>query len=152
MIYLDYSKCFDTVGHSKLIHKLSKYGIQGVALQWIHSFLTNSVQHVRINNSLSPPANVISGVPQGSVLRPVLFLCFSADLKNVVENSEISIYADDTKLYKRIENIIDCVLLQQDLNSICNWADTWQLRLNLAKTKGLLLVKLELIMSMFWAR
>ena len=144
VIYLDYSKCFDTVCHSKLIHKLSRYGIQGVALQWIRSFLTDRVQHVRINNSLSPPANVISGVPQGSVLGPVLFLCFSADIQNVVENSEISIYADDTKLYKQIKNIIDCVLLQQDLNSICNWADTWQLRLNPDKTKRLTIGKIRI--------
>ena len=143
IIYLDYSKCFDTVCHSKLVYKLSKYGISNSALNWITSFLTDRVQHVKINNSMSSPANVLSGVPQGSVLGPVLFLCFSADLQHVVKYSNISIYADDTKLFKAIDNVLDCLLLQQDLNAICKWADTWQLRLNPDKTKRLTIGKIK---------
>ena len=77
IIYLDYSKCFDTVCHSKLVYKLSKYGMSNSALNWITSFLTDRVQHVKINNNMLPPASVLSGVPQGSVLGSVLFLCFS---------------------------------------------------------------------------
>ena len=143
IIYLDYSKCFDTVCHSKLLFKLSQYGINGSSLEWLKCFLSNRIQHVKINNSLSPPANVISGVPQGSVLGPVLFLCFSADLKFVVQNCEISIYADDTKLFKRIENVTDCCYLQQDLDAVSNWATRWQLRLNPDKTKRLTIGKIR---------
>ena len=143
ILYLDYSKCFDTVCHSKLLHKLSKYGVDGPALHWIQSFLNNRIQYVKINSTLSEPASVTSGVPQGSVLGPVLFLCFSADLKNVVKYSEISIYADDTKLFKGIENKLDCHLLQQDLDAISQWANIWQLRLNPDKTKRLTIGKIR---------
>ena len=135
IIYLDYSKCFDKVCHSKLLMKLSKYGIAGSAFKWFESFLTNRVQHVKVNHTISPPAAVLSGVPQGTVLGPLLFLCYSADLKNVVENCKLSIYADDTKLYKGIQCVKDCDKLQEDLNRIHLWAKHWQMELNSEKTK-----------------
>ena len=137
IIYLDYSKCFDTVCHSKLLYKLGKYGINGSAFNWLSIFLNNRVQHVKINNTLSPPATVSSGVPQGSVLGPLLFLCFSADLPSVIKYSNISIYADDTKLFREISSYYDCLLLQYDLVNVCDWATKWQLRLNAEKTKKL---------------
>lgn len=137
IIYLDYSKCFDTVCHSKLLHKLDKYGIQGSAYKWLESFLVNRVQQVKINNSLSPPLCVESGVPQGTVLGPILFLIYSADLPEVVENCKISIYADDTKIYKSIKAESDCLKLQTDLDNVSKWADMWQMTLNPEKTKVL---------------
>lgn len=135
IIYLDYSKCFDKVCHSKLLFKLSRYGVSGLAYQWLRNFLTNRVQHVKVNNSISPPAKVVSGVPQGTVLGPLLFLCYSADLPKVVQHCKISIYADDTKLYKAIHNINDCQNLQEDLNRIYDWAVLWQMELNPDKTR-----------------
>ena len=113
------------------------YGISGPAYQWIEGFLTNRLQRVKINNSISEPAVVLSGVPQGTVLGPLLFLCFSADLPAVVESSTLSIYADDTKLYKAIYNVEDCHRLQSDLNNVYNWAKIWQMELNPDKTKVL---------------
>jgi len=135
IIYLDYSKCFDKVCHSKLLYKLSKYGVDGSAFQWLQNFLTNRVQHVKINGTISPPVAVESGVPQGTVLGPLLFLCFSADLQNVVQFSRLSIYADDTKLYKGVQNVNDCHELQEDLNRVLAWAECWQMELNPEKTK-----------------
>ena len=135
VIYLDYSKCFDTVCHSKLLYKIAKYGISGSALQWLRSFLLDRVQHVKLNNCISPAAEVKSGVPQGTVLGPVLFLLYSADLPSAVSNCKLSMYADDTKLFKTISVKDDCTLLQNDLNSIAKWADSWQMTLNPSKTK-----------------
>ena len=137
VIYLDYSKCFDTVCHSKLLYKLAKYGIEGSAYKWLESFLLNRKQHVKINNCVSPAAAVESGVPQGTVLGPLLFLIYSADLSNTVMHSKLSMYADDTKLYKAINDENDCVLLQNDLTLVSEWANLWQMKLNPEKTKVL---------------
>ena len=139
VIYLDYSKCFDTVVHSKLLYKLSCYGFEGTALQWLQSFLSNRSQIVKMGSSFSIPKEVISGVPQGTVLGPILFLFYSADLPKVIKYCNISMYADDTKLFMKIENDHDCLLLQEDLNSASNWADKWQLRLNPDKTNLLII-------------
>ena len=135
IVYLDYSKCFDKVCHNKLLHKMKTYGITGSAFNWLESFLVNRVQHVKINGSLSPAARVESGVPQGTVLGPILFLIYSADLPQVVSHCKLSMYADDTKVYKSIRNKEDCILLQEDLNNIAKWAETWQMVLNPDKTK-----------------
>ena len=137
VIYLDYSKCFDTVVHSKLLYKLSHYGFEGTALQWLESFLSNRSQIVKINGAFSHPKEVISGVPQGTVLGPVLFLFYSADLQKEIKYSDISMYADDTKLFKKIQCENDYLLLQEDLNSASNWANAWQLKLNPIKTNVL---------------
>ena len=137
VIYLDFSKCFDSVCHSKLLFKLSKYGIGGSAHKWLESFLLNRVQSVKINNSLSSAAKVVSGVPQGTVLGPILFVLYSADIPNVVSNSKMSIYADDSKVYKAIRDVNDCKQLQKDLDKLSVWAEKWQLSLNPDKTKML---------------
>ena len=137
VLYLDYSKCFDSVSHTKLIFKLSRYGISGSALKWFESFLLGRNQCVKINSALSPMSGVISGVPQGSVLGPILYLCFSADAKSVISHCEFKVYADDTKLFKAIMSFDDCNLLQQDLDAIAQWSTAWQLKLNPDKTKCL---------------
>jgi hypothetical protein len=137
VIYLDYSKCFDSVVHSKLLQKLSKYGITGNAYRWIENFLVNRIQHVKVGQSLSDSQSVISGVPQGTVLGPLLFLCFSSDINTVVKHSCISMYADDTKLFRANNSSDDCCLLQADLDRVYTWASDWQLKLNPDKTKHL---------------
>ena len=89
-----------------------------MAYKWIESILIGQDVNVRVNNALSESASVRSGVPQGSVLGPLLYLCYSADLQHVVNHSTISMYADNSKLYKAIEHLQDCLLLQRDLDRI----------------------------------
>ncbi len=93
--------------------------------------------NVGVNNAWSESVSVRSGVSQGSFLGPFLYVCYSADLQHVVNHSTISMYADDSKLYKAIEHVEDCLLLQTDLGRISKWANDWQLQLNLEKTKML---------------
>ena len=137
VIYLDYSKCFDTVVHDKLLYKLRRYGFCGSAFKWLESFLVNRYQRVKVGDSLSACKHVVSGVPQGTVLGPLLFLCFSSDINSVIKHSVLSMYADDTKIYRAVNCVNDCILLQRDLNSVYEWATRWQLRLNADKTKHL---------------
>ena len=122
-IYLDFSKAFDKVDHRILLKKLECVGITGRLLQWIESFLTNRKQQVRIGNVLSPKEWVRSGVPQGSVLGPLLFLIMLTDIDDNVKHSMIGSYADDTRLWKMIHADDDQTLLQQDLQVLYEWAD-----------------------------
>ena len=134
VIYLDLAKAFDSVPHSRLLTKLQSYGIGGSLLQWIRSFLLDRHQRVMIAGIGSNWAPVLSGVPQGSVLGPVLFICYINDMPDVV-SSFIYMYADDTKLCRETGNSSDCTKLQLDLNNIQNWADQWQLKFNSTKCK-----------------
>src|SRR5664279_3672539 len=134
VIYLDLAKAFDTVPHQRLLGKLSSYGVGGKVLEWIRQFLTGRKQKVRIGQADSLWSAVISGVPQGSVLGPVLFICYINDLPEVVR-SFIFMYADDTKLFRRVNNDTDQEELQRDLDQIVKWADKWQLRFNIDKCK-----------------
>lgn len=134
VIYLDLAKAFDTVPHQRLLRKLSNYGVGGNVLEWIRQFLTGRKQKVRIGQADSTWSAVTSGVPQGSVLGPALFVCFINDLPDVVK-SFIFMYADDTKLFRQVENIEDQRELQRDLNETVKWADKWQLGFNIDKCK-----------------
>ena len=138
VIYLDLAKAFDTVCHSQLLIKLNAYGINGYAHRWIESFLGERTQAVKIGNILSGYSRVNSGVPQGSVLGPTLFLIYINDLPSSVEHSSIMMYADDTKIwssYRRDE----VSLLQLDLDHVRNWMMKWQLKLNVEKSSILYL-------------
>lgn len=131
-VYLDFAKAFDTVPHERLLVKLSAYGIKGDVLKWIKSFLGNRKQQVVVNGEESEWRSVLSGVPQGSVLGPVLFVIFVNDIPEVVK-SMVYLFADDTKLFARAPD--DCSAIQDDLNNLQTWADTWQLRFNANKCK-----------------
>ena len=132
-IYTDLNKAFDTISHKKLCLKLQAYGIQGSLLKWIESFLTDRSQSVVINSTLSGHKPCISGVPQGNVLSPLLFIIFINDQPDCIKNSTILIYADDAKLLKPITCRLDCFLLQQDLDVFAAWCPTWQVQLNISK-------------------
>ena len=118
---LDFSKAFDTVPHKKLLHKLDNYGIRGPLHSWTESFLCDRHMKVMIDGETSQEAKVTSGVPQGTVLGPILFLCHINDLPEAVSSS-VRLFADDCLLYRIIESIQDHVKLQEDLKALENWA------------------------------
>ena len=116
-LLLDFSKAFDKVSHAKLLHKLGQYGVIGKMLQWISGFLHNRTQFVAINGSHSSISPVTSGVPQGSVLGPTLFLLYINDIVDVTK-SELRLFADDTVLYRAIKSDHDHQILQEDLHNL----------------------------------
>ena len=122
VIYLDFAKAFDKVDHEILLQKLHAYGIRGKLLTWLKCFLENREQTVVINGQHSYPAKVISGVPQGTVLGPILFIIYLNDMQTCVKNSIISSFADDTRLKHGINSTNDQKLLQSDLTAAINWS------------------------------
>ena len=132
MILLDFSKAFDSVSHRRLLSKLEFYGIRGRPAAWIKAFLTNRTQVVSVNGSHSNPQPVTSGVPQGSVLGPVLFLFYINDITDNI-NSQIRLFADDSVIYREINDHQDHLILQRDLDNLSVWADLWQLNFNITK-------------------
>ena len=132
LILLDFSKAFDCVPHQRLLHKLNYYGISGPTLYWIKSFLSDRTQHVSINGSHSALANVTSGVPQGSVLGPVLFLLYINDITNQIQ-SNIRLFADDSIVYREIRSPADHQILQTDIQMLTDWSKKWQMNFNTSK-------------------
>jgi len=134
VIYLDYRKAFDTVPHSRLISNLQVRGIYGQLLQWIEAFLVGRSMRVMVSGSSSSWVKVSSGVPQGSVLGPILFLVFVNDLPDWVKSS-FKMFANDSKLWATISNTTDRKTLQEDLNRLKCWSEKWLLRFNPEKCK-----------------
>ena len=135
-IYLDFSKAFDKVDHALLIKKLQLYGISGKVLKWIECFLSNRVQTVVVDGHKSEITLVISGVPQGTVLGPLLFLLFVNDIDHCIKHSHLKLFADDSRLSKAInpsDSSRDQLLLQSDLDEILKWADENNMVLNESK-------------------
>ena len=126
---LDMSKAFDKVPHERLALKLHHYGIRGNVLTWLQSFLRNRSQQVVIDDYYSTPCDVISGVPQESVLGPTLFLIYINDIAADIQ-STIRLFADDCLIYRRISSPEDHYILQEDLNRLTVWAATWQMNFN----------------------
>ena len=133
-VYLDFSKAFDSVPHKRLLIKLQSYGVEGKVLQWIQSFLSDRRQKVYVSGAGSSWSYVTSGVPQGSVLGPVLFVCYINDMPEVVK-SMIYLYADDAKIGRQIVNDSDKDVLQLDLDELEKWAKKWQMKFNPNKCK-----------------
>ena len=129
VIYLDFSKAFDTVPHQRLISKLRANGITDNLLNWINSFLSGRKQRVRVNSAYSKFAPVSSGIPQGSILGPLLFIIYINDLSNDAKCT-CKIFADDTKIYDTDNNH---TLIQNDLLSFLKWSEKWLLKFNKAK-------------------
>ena len=135
VIYTDFSKAFHRVSLNKLMQKLHALGIQGKMLNWIRNFLSGRLQMVRVNDSCSDWVSVTSGVPQGSVLGPVLFLIYINDLPDVVESHMIELFADDAKLAKDIVSEEDAEGLQQSIYKVLEWSKANGLKLNSSKCK-----------------
>ncbi|CAM4545379.1 unnamed protein product [Caretta caretta] len=121
IVYLNFQKAFDKVPHQRLLCKLSCHGITGKILSWIENWLKDREQRVGINGKFSEWRGVSSGVPQGSVLGPILFNLFINDLEKGV-NSEVAKFADNTKLLKIVKTKADCEELQKDLTKLSDWA------------------------------
>ncbi|CAM4470707.1 unnamed protein product [Lepidochelys olivacea] len=133
-VYLDFQKAFDKVLHQRLVCKLSCHGIRGKILTWIENWIKDREQRVGINGKFSEWRGVTSGVPQGSVLRPILFNLFINNLEKGV-NSVVAKFADDTKLLKIVKTKADCEELQKDLTKLRDWATKWQMKFYVDKYK-----------------
>ena len=132
-IVMDFSKAFVKVPHQELLCKLSNYGIiNSVTLTWLKSFLSNRKQQVVLEGSMSDQVQESSGVPQGSVLGPILFLAYINDLPWYVK-SKVRLFADDTVIYLAIKSTNDCIQLQQDLLSLETWVSDWKMEFNTSK-------------------
>ena len=129
---MDFSKAFDVVPHQRLLSKLDYYGIREKPLQWIESFLSNRTQQVIIESEASSPAPVTSGVPQGSVLGPILFLVFINDMPECV-TSQCRLFADDSIIYREIATDLDTKTLQIDLDNLQKWEEKWGMSFNPSK-------------------
>ncbi len=133
-IYMDYKKAFDTVPHMRLISKLKSYGFSLQITKWVESFLTGRTQQVTVNGRNSQWMDVSSGIPQGSVLGPILFVIFINDLPESVSSS-VYLFADDTKIFRVIKETDDQATLQADLDTLSNWSEKWLLKFHPEKCK-----------------
>jgi len=106
-----------------LLNKLKEYGIKGNILKWFESYLTSKKLYIKISNFLSREFEALSGVPQGSHLGPILFLLFINDIVSIFEGVHFLLFADDLKIYKIIRNLMDCVILQNNLDRLHNWCN-----------------------------
>ena len=134
-IYTDFSSAFTSVNHRLLLYKLChSFNITGLALDWIESYLSQRSQRVILEGKHSVWTPVLSGVPEGSILGPLLFNCYVADLPKCTKNGCLA-YADDFKIFNRIKTHSDTMSLQADLDRLCEWSKFWRLGLNPAKCK-----------------
>jgi len=131
IVYLDFKKAFDSVPHQRLLLKLKSYGIGGCVIDWLEGFLSERTQRVRVGQAYSPSAKVLSGIPQGSILGPILFTIFINDLPDCVKSC-CKVFADDTKIYDKVEKRDQ---IQQDINCLQQWSDKWCLYFNVSKCK-----------------
>ena len=138
-VFLDLSKAFDTIDHNILLKKLDWYGIRGKALDWFRSYLTDRTQYVKYNNATSSIKTLPCGVPQGSVLGPLLFIIYTNDLPNCLKVTKAILFADDTTIFLSSQNkqfIYESV--NKDLYSLNEWFQTNKLSLNVSKTNYVL--------------
>ena len=134
-IYIDLSKAFDSLNHSILLKKLNHYGISGCSHKLFCSYLSDRSQYVDFNGQMSTEMPISTGVPQGSVLGPLLFLIYINDLPLVSNIFTMLMYADDTTLYCNVNNDVTDDLLNYELSKICDWLGANKLALNVSKTK-----------------
>ena len=125
IIYTDFAKTFDRVPHRRLLQKLMNIGITGKTLRrYVEAFLNERSQCVRVENEFSLWTQLISGIPQGSVLGPIIFVIFINDLPDIVERT-CQLFADDTKVFRSVETSDDIRLLQ-NIKKLVAWSKRWQ--------------------------
>jgi len=134
VIYLDLAKAFDSVSHELLLHKLTSFGMNSNLLRWLKTYLSGRQQRVVVDGEHSEWLPVLSGVPQGSILGPLLFVLFINDLPESVL-STLKLYADDAKCYRTIRTVEDCLALQNDLKCLHEWSKKWKLVFSTRKCK-----------------
>ena len=140
LCFIDIRKCFDTINHEILLQKLQKYGIRNKVLKWFSSYLKDRSQVVCKNNILSEVKSVNIGVPQGTILAPILFLLYVSDLSNVINSANINVFADDVVIYSSNESItILKSNLQKTLDSVFEWYSTNKLMLSIEKCNIMLI-------------
>ena len=138
VVYTDFEKAFDKVPHKRLLQKLSSYNVPDEVLRWIKAFLSERKQRVKINGKYSRWNSVISGIPQGSVLGPLLFVIYINDLPEICDkNADVYLFADDAKVFKYIKCVEDQLALQNSISNLQAWANKWLLKLNIDKCKVL---------------
>ena len=137
-IYLDMAKVFDRVTHQKLLYKLRYLGFRDPLLSWIEDYLTNRRHRVTIEGMAFQWKPVTSGVPQGSMIGPILFLIYVNDIgSDISTDSLLHLFADDAKLCRAITTHIDCSILEVDISSVNTWCETWDMNVNPIKCKHL---------------
>ena len=134
IVYLDFQKAFDKVPHQRLLLKLKAHGIGNDVINWIEKWLTHRRQRVTVDGEISNWKSVLSGVPQGSILGPILFLIYINDLEDDI-SSKVLKFADDTKVFRKFTNDTDKQSLQDDLEKLVKWSEIWQMLLNFGKCK-----------------
>ena len=137
VMYIDLEKAFDSLSHEKLLYKLSKIGIGGNLHNWFSSFLIGRCFWVKVDGSRSASSTVVSGIPQGTILGPLLFILFINNVSEVLVHSKIQLYADDSKLYGDATTIEQCQAFERDILAVNDWLQSWQLRINLEKCEVL---------------
>ena len=137
VIYLDFQKAFDKVPHQRLIRKLKSHGMGNSIINWIEHWLTDRRQRVVVDGEVSSWKSVLSGVPQGSVLGPILFLVYINDLEEGVTGKTLKFADDTTKLFRKVKEIGDRQNLQDDIDTLVKWSEKWQMLLNFGKCKCL---------------
>ena len=126
---MDFSKAFDTIPHNRLLNKLKRYGINNKTHAWISKFLTCHEQRVVVSGEQSPWTHVKSGVPERTLLGPLLFLIYISNLPGNI-HSTVRLFADDCVLYREINNQLDSAELQKDLDELTKWEHDWQMHFN----------------------
>jgi len=139
VIYIDFAKAFDTVPHRRLLNKIKSYNINQRLILWIQGFLCSRKQSIRVNGEFSSWFDVVSGIPQGSILGPLLFLVYINDLPELCasqdDSSKLYLYADDAKISKVVSKKTDQLDLQAIMNTVKTWSDEWLLQLNIDQCK-----------------
>ena len=134
-LLIDLKKAFDTIDHNILLDKLRNYGIRGIALQWIQSYHSNRSQFVTCNNTRSNFMDILCGVPQGSILGPLLFIIYINDIVNVSEKLKFILFADDTNVFFSSENKVNLKHdIEIELKKLVTWLEINKLTMNVSKT------------------
>jgi len=134
VIYLDFQKAFNKVPHRRFVLKLEAHGIGGEILKWVENWLSERKQRVVLGGEFSEWRDTLSGVPQGSVLGPLLFIIYINDIDDQI-NSSLLKFADDTKIYFKVNSPENIETLREDLCKLVSWSKEWQMLFNIEKCK-----------------